>query len=85
MDLAAVGAYYVQYVFGGPVGAMLALLYMIALFGIRFGWSLDTFIVVLTPTLTLLVGMPFVESIKPIVLFILGLILGFGLLALIRR
>jgi len=77
---------YVIYVFGDVVLTALAFLFIITLIGVRYGWGLEAFVVVLTPTLLVIAGPTVLPpGIEPLYLMGLGLIIGFGLLALIRR
>lgn len=79
------GTYLVDYVFGNVIFASLFLLYLLFLLGVRHGWSLDTFVVILTPTFFLLSDGFLPIDFQPIVLFVIGLLIGFGLLAVVRR
>jgi len=85
VDIGIIGQYYAEYVFGNAVLATIGLLFILVLLGIRFRWSLDTYVAVLTPFMTVLSGRYLTPELSPIFLFGVGLLIGFGLLALIRR
>lgn len=85
MDISAIGTNYATYIFGSEALAAFGLLFLIALIGIRFNWSLDTYIVILTPVFVSFATLAVVPSAKIAYVIVIGLLLGFGLLAVFRR
>ena len=85
MDIGVIFTNLNQYVFGSVAYTSLAFILVIAMLGIRRGWSLDTFMVVLTPLFAVMSGEFLPVDINPLWLFGVGLIISFGLIALVRR
>ncbi len=85
VDIDAVYTGYVTYIFGDVTLAALAFLFIIVLIGLRFNWGLEAFLVVLTPTILLVVNNTLAIGMQPLILMGMGLLIGFGILALIRR
>ena len=77
---------YVTYVFGNEIFAALGFLFILALIGIRYNYGLESFIIVFSPTILILLDTVFISTgIPQIMLIGIGLLIGFGLLAIIRR
>ena len=85
MDITTLINNYTQYVFGSVAYASLALLFVVILVGIRKQWSLDSFIIVLTPLISVMSSQFLPYDISPLWLIGVGLLIGFGLIALLRR
>ena len=85
MDITTLVNNYTQYVFGSVAYASLALIFAIVLVGVRRGWSLDSFIIVLTPLISVMSSQFLPYDISPLWLIGIGLLIGFGLVALLRR
>jgi len=85
VDITTVADNYIMYVFGDAVIAMIGFLIIITLIGMRFGWGMEAFTVVLTPTIILMVDTVIPLGLQPLMLLGIGLIIGFGMLAIIRR
>jgi len=85
VDVTAVYTNYVDYIFGDAMLASLGFLLILTMIGIRFRWNLETYIIVFTPTMTLMMGSILPLDVSPLILVGLGLFIGFGLLAIIRR
>jgi len=85
VDINAVAQNYIMYVFGDVILAMIGFLIIITLIGMRFGWGLEAFTVVLTPTIILMVDSYIPIGLEPLMLMGIGFIIGFGMLAILRR
>lgn len=84
VDVTTVVSNYTTWVFGNPFYASLFLMFILVLVGIRFRFSLDAYIVLLSPVVFLLIGNYFPGL--PVILWpAIGLLFGIGLLTLIRR
>ena len=85
VDLTVILTNYANFVFGSELFAALGFLVIITMIGIRYGWGLESFVIVLAPTLLIVVNTFIPIGIAPIFLIGVGLIIGFGMLAVIRR
>jgi hypothetical protein len=85
MDITGLYNNFVVYVFGEPTLAALGMLFIITLIGVRFGWGLESFIIVLTPTVLVVLNGMLPLGLPALWLMGLGVLIGFGLLAMIRR
>ena len=77
-----------NYVFGSPIIAGLVFMFFIMLWGMRRGWSLETFIALFIPLLAILT-MPAIGiepvSIIGIIIIGLGILIALGIISLIKR
>lgn len=85
VDVTSVITNYATWVYGTELMAGLAFMIIVTMIGIRFGWGFESFVVVLTPTILLLMDSLVGSGLSPLFLIGIGLIIGFGLLAMIRR
>ena len=86
VDVTAVYNNFIQYVFGNEILAALGFLLIVSMIGIRYRWSLETYTIVFVPLITVSLS-PILESLglTPLMLMGMGILIGFGLLAIIRR
>ena len=76
---------YIQYVFGSPLLAGAGFMMMFVLIGIRFNWGMDLYIITMLPVVAYMTGTLMGTGLQPLILMGIGLILGLGVLALVRR
>lgn len=86
MDIAAIGANYITYVFGDPVLAALGFLAIITMIGIRYNWSLESFVMIYTPVIVGVLGFGVFGASGITVMWLmgLGLVIGMGMLYLLK-
>lgn len=74
-----------NYVAGNETIAMLMAMFIFTMIGIRYKWPFESYVMVYSPLLLGTFGPYIAPGIEPLMLMGLGLMIGFGLLALIRR
>jgi hypothetical protein len=76
---------YIQYVFGSPLLAGAGFMLMFILIGIRFNWGMDLYIITMLPIISYMTGTLMGTGLEPLVLMGVGLLLGLGILAMVKR
>ena len=85
MDISILINNFVDYVFGNIAYASMAFLLIIVIIGVKARWSLDSYVIVLTPAISFMSTQFLPYNIEPLWLMGIGMVIGFGLLALLRR
>lgn len=85
MDITTLYTNWTTYIWGNPVLGMLGFMFIVTMIGVKYRWPFESYVMVFVPLLLSVFGGFIVPGVEPLVLMGLGLIIGFGLLALIRR
>lgn len=80
-----IGNNWINYIFGSQLIAGVIILGFFMLWGVRQGWSLEGYIVVLTPLIAITSAFLLPDYMFALTLFALGFLIGFGLLKIINR